>query len=575
MARGTATTAEFGGVAAVEIHNRNTRTKVWRVGEGGTLMSQQRCSRRDFLLSVGRTAGSAAMLRTATAMGIAAAGSGCGASSAAGNAAVGGSVPPNNVLSPRPGDWPANIGAGSTVIVLGAGIAGLTAALELGRLGFGCTVLEARPHAGGRNRTLRGGDRFEELDSTQDCQFDADAAMYFNAGPSRISHHHEFLLGYCREFGVPLEPFINVNSAALMHSPNHFESAPQLSRQVHSDTRGRIAALLTTAINQNALDQELSPSDRANLLSLLRIFGDLDAGGDYRGSARAGFPGQQRLGSRQRGELLTPLALSELLADGFWGLRQSFAEDLNQQASMLQPVGGMDRIVDAMFPAVAADTQLGAEVTEIRKLSDGVRIVYSDASGTGNSVTADHCIVTIPATVLRAIDNDFSAQHQAALDGFQYTSAVRVAFQSRRFWEQEHNIYGGISWTDQDITQVWYPNYGFGNERGIIIGAYAFGGAAGDRLTALSPAQRLNEVSNQVAALHPQFALEATAGIAAAWQKVPFQLGAWGVSDPGILLSADDRIVFAGEHLSLLNGWQEGAILSAYAAIDQIVSRLS
>jgi monoamine oxidase len=50
-------------------------------------------------------------------------------------------------------------------------------------------------------------------------------------------------------------------------------------------------------------------------------------------------------------------------------------------------------------------------------------------------------------------------------------------------------------------------------------------------------------------------------------------MGGWGTSDPSVLLSADDNIFFAGEHLSLLQGWQEGAILSAYAAIDAVVDR--
>ena len=43
------------------------------------------------------------------------------------------------------------------------------------------------------------------------------------------------------------------------------------------------------------------------------------------------------------------------------------------------------------------------------------------------------------------------------------------------------------------------------------------------------------------------------------------------LSTPEVLLTPDDRIVFAGEHLSTLQGWQEGAILSAYHAIDLVV----
>lgn len=73
--------------------------------------------------------------------------------------------------------------------------------------------------------------------------------------------------------------------------------------------------------------------------------------------------------------------------------------------------------------------------------------------------------------------------------------------------------------------------------------------------------------------VHPQFATEALHGIGVAWKKMPFQLGGWGTSNPSVLLTADGNIFFAGEHLSILQGWQEGAILSAYSAIDGVVAR--
>jgi monoamine oxidase len=62
--------------------------------------------------------------------------------------------------------------------------------------------------------------------------------------------------------------------------------------------------------------------------------------------------------------------------------------------------------------------------------------------------------------------------------------------------------------------------------------------------------------------------------ISVSWPKIPYQTGAWGVSQPNYLLQGDGNIYFAGEHLSILQGWQEGAVLSAYSAIEQIVNRL-
>jgi len=379
-------------------------------------------------------------------------------------------------------------------------------------------------------------------------------------------------LGYCREFGVALEPFINQNRAALIHSSGAFGGQPQIARRVIADIRGNLGELLASAINQGALDQALTAADRVNVLSVLSSFGALNSGLSYSGSARAGFPGQENAGSRQRGEPLPPLDFTELVSESFFQSRVDFFEGLDQQATMLQPVGGMDRIATAFASAVTADVIYEAVVTEIRKTATGARIGYQDRFGTSLSLEADWCVCTIPATVLRNIPNDFSNNHATAIAAFNYTQATKIAFQSRRFWEQDHNIYGGISWTDQDITQVWYPSAGFGNQDGIVVGSYIFGGAAGTAFSNQSVSQRVTSTISQANALHPEFGAEASRGISVAWPKVPFQLGAWGVSDPGILLTPDDAIHFAGEHLSILQGWQEGAILSAYHVIDGIAA---
>jgi monoamine oxidase len=535
--------------------------------------------RREFLTAVGRAVGGSAMLKTMAAMGIGASIAGCGSSSAAPGsppsppAPPAPPPPPAALQSPRPGDWPGNVGVGKTVVILGGGIAGMTTALEMTRLGYGCTILEATARAGGRNRTIRGTDNVVETDSSQTCTFDLDDDLYFNPGPARIPHHHEFLLGYCREFNVPLEIFSNDNRSALLHSSTSFGGQPQIARRVHADTRGNIARLLALAVNQGALDQELSAADRTNILVMLQRFGDLSGTLDYNGTSRAGFPGQEDTGSRQRGALVSTLDLQELLSEGFWQSRQDFAHGLNQQATMLQPVGGMDRIGVAFEAQVAADIVYEAEVTSIQNTASGVQIDYLDSSGSPMSEFADYCVCTIPATVLRSIANNFAALHRDEINSFSYAAAGKIAYQSRRFWEQDHNIYGGISWTTQDITQVWYPNNGFGQDNGVVVGAYIFGGPAGTAFANQSPATRDNNTVAQANALHPEFGSQVGVGTSVAWSKVPFQLGAWGQSTPGVLLTPDANVFFAGEHLSILQGWQEGAVLSAYHAIDLVVTR--
>ena len=90
-------------------------------------------------------------------------------------------------------------GTPKRVIIIGAGLAGLSAAYELTQAGHDAVVLEARTHPGGRVQTLR--DPFPE-------------GLYVEAGAARIPNHHHFTRQYVELFGLTLEPF---EPAALPH----------------------------------------------------------------------------------------------------------------------------------------------------------------------------------------------------------------------------------------------------------------------------------------------------------------------------------------------------------------------
>ena len=211
---------------------------------------------------------------------------------------------------------------------------------------------------------------------------------------------------------------------------------------------------------------------------------------------------------------------------------------------------------------------------QIRKITNGVKIIY-ERNGSSFEKTADFCVCTIPAPVLKNISNDFSNEHQLEIEQFQYSSASKLAFQSRRFWEQDHSIFGGISWTNQSITQLWYPSNALGSASGIIVGAYIWNNSVANIFSDQTPQARITSALQQGNNLHSEYQNEVSRGISVAWKNIPFQLGAYGQSSATKLLIPDDNIIFAGEHLSALKGWQEGAILSAYHAINEIVKKSS
>jgi monoamine oxidase len=166
----------------------------------------------------------------------------------------------------------------------------------------------------------------------------------------------------------------------------------------------------------------------------------------------------------------------------------------------------------------------------------------------------------------------------AAIAAVPYASAVKVGLQfKRRFWEEDEQIYGGISYTDLPITNIAYPNTGYHSSgKGVLLGAYMFGLNAME-FTAMSPADRVQKALDYGSQIHPQYRQEFDNGIAVAWHRSPFTLGCAGMwsSDTRAhhyddLCQIDQRIALAGEHASYIGGWQEGAVTSALDAIERL-----
>jgi monoamine oxidase len=475
---------------------------------------------------------------------------------------------------------------GASVVILGAGMAGLVSAFELSEAGYEVTVLEARDRAGGRNWTVRRGSKVEMTDGTvQTCGFAE--GEYFNAGPARLPSHHQAILGYCRRFGIELETEVNLSRSALMQSPRSNGGKPFRIRQAASDARGHMSELLTKAINRGRLDDQLTLEDRDRMVAFLKLYGDLDKAYEYAGSDRAGYkivPGA----ADQKGVPVPPLSMHELLDADLW-IGILFDEFIDWQATMLQPVGGMDQVPRAFEKRLKGKIRHGEEIASIRKNEKGVLVAHKNVkSGQIKTIQADYAICTLPFNILAGIESDLSAEVQAALKRVKYEHSVKVAFEAPRFWEAEQ-IYGGISYIKSDTALVWYPSHGFHSPSGIVIGAYANGPGAA-RLGMKPLAARIDAARASVEQLHPGASQLLKNGINVTWSQIPYSLGPWVApwgegtgfagstifnepDDYKLLNRPDGPIYFATANLSQTPGWQEGAVLSAHRALGMIGER--
>src|SRR5690348_4950435 len=176
------------------------------------------------------------------------------------------------------------IAAGPSVVILGAGIAGLVSAYELQRAGYRVTILEARDRIGGRSWTIRGGDRVVQT-GRPDQIATFSPGQYFNSGPARIPSTHRLILGYARRFGVQLEPFINVNCNAGWD----FGGKVQPERRMVEDMRGHLAELLAKAIDRKALDGVVPKDELDAVRQFLAPYATVGRDGVYRPTGRSGY----------------------------------------------------------------------------------------------------------------------------------------------------------------------------------------------------------------------------------------------------------------------------------------------
>ena len=520
-------------------------------------------TRRDLLSLIGAVSGSAAMYHAMTSLGFAS------------DSAYRGPIRLDG--DPK----------GASVVILGAGIAGMTAAMELRKAGYDVRILEFNSRPGGRNWTLRGGDSFTELGGLrQVCQFEQ--GLYFNPGPWRIPYHHRAILDYCRRLGVALEPFIQLNHNAYLHAAGAFNGVPQRVRDIKTDFQGHVSELLAKVTQQGRLDEAVSREDREMLLQALRSWGALDANYAYKANLVSGFfrgyaqgPGGGLGAAPVPGQ---PVDLSEILQSRLWRYLLNFSAH-TFQSTMFQPVGGMDMIGKAFARQVGDLIRHGAKVTRIQQDEQGVTVTYTDISSpaTTQQAKADWCVCTIPLSILSQIPTDVSRRMKAAIDAVPYTPSVKIGLQfKRRFWEEDDAIFGGISYTDLPIRQIAYPNTGYNSAgKGVLLGAYLFDGPNAYEFTSMHPDERVARAVEFGARLHPQYVSEYENGIAVAWHRVPFTLGCAGnwseearAEHYDNLCEIDGRIVLAGEHVSYIPAWQEGAILSALDAVTRLHDRV-
>lgn len=463
------------------------------------------------------------------------------------------------------------------VVILGAGLSGLATAYELERAGYACTIIEASHRVGGRNLTIRSGDIVDEMGNRQVCEFDDHPNLYFNAGPARIPAHHKILLHYCKTLDVPLEIFVNENRHAWVHDTNAFDGQPVRMREYVADARGFMTELMAKSINQRDFDAPFTQQDAERFFQFLRQYGDLDTEGLYHGSSRAGFTSG---GMVVPGVHKAPFDFTEILKHDFWRNQMHWAEGEDQASPMMQAVGGNDNIVRGFVRNLQSPIITNAPVQSIMLRNKTVDVVYHHG-GSNTLISADYCLNCIPKHLIPGIHNNFPADYLEGMASVKRGKLMKIGLQmSKRFWEDQ-SIYGGISWTNQKIEQLWYPPQGIHGGKGIMLGAYIFNDDTNAEYARLSPAERLATAIEQGGKIHPGYADYVESGLSVPWHRMNHMMGCTAVWSEDArqrwfqrLQQPEGRHYLMGDQISYHPGWQEGALSSAHYVLHDLNQRV-
>ncbi|WP_099716719.1 MULTISPECIES: NAD(P)/FAD-dependent oxidoreductase [unclassified Clostridium] len=509
---------------------------------------------------------------------------------------------------------------GIKVGIIGGGIAGLASAFELRKLGFDITIFETQENRiGGRIYTH---------------YFDPEKRFYAELGAMRIPIVHETTWHYINTFGLRTRPFIQNNDNAFFYvrhkrarnDPQGISVMENIYPEFNLTPKERITPW--QKIINDALASNLSKITPAIRKELLEIKKEYSLTIQYLGSLGIRKVLEKMGVSEGAIEMISGVA--PFLGDFYYN---SYTENLIEEytvdyAYRYEIVGGMVNFPISIYNSIlsndpkemgryniqAADLgnvvfNNGKTVTSISKedISNKVVLEYIDERTFRSfNESFDFVICTIPFSSLRSVNiyPMFSPEKMQAIKEVFYTSSQKTAFLCNdRFWErgnENERIIGGGSSTDLPIETIWYPSHnniaapvelfnkqvatGMRNNPGVLLASYNLNLDA-IRTANLEDRERIDKIKRQVEEVHglEKGYLDSvvedfkTVG----WNREKGFYGAfcYFMPEQQTLFSYamakpeyNNRIYFAGEHISLTHGWIEGSLNSAMRAANDIAS---
>jgi monoamine oxidase len=442
---------------------------------------------------------------------------------------------------------------GISVLVAGAGLAGITAARELLKRGAEVTVIEARARTGGRVITAR-----EPFRQNQHAEMGGDL----------IDESQGEICRLIKDVGLRTSRILQTGFAGVRE---------QGRRRRISGQRGWFD-----------LARRLEPEVRAFCLSEQRWDGAV----------------AERLGRETVAHWLDRIRAPKSLRDVAIGMRGFFLADPDELSlialadqyaedgvpggeKMFRIVGGNDRLPAALAKTLGSRVQLQTILRRATQSRDHVTAAI-ETNGSVHERRVDYLVCALPATTLRDVVFEPAmpdAQRQAVAI-VKYGAATKTALQFDRVTWRKRGRPRAFG-TPFDIGAAWDGNeeqrVSGGNTRakaGILT--LLAGGGASRATRAMLASDGPSRIVRELSWLDLRTA-EMLGWTSMSWELEPWSKGGYAFFDPQFppsiryaLAQPMRRIVFAGEHTSFRwQGYMNGAVETGLRAAEEVTARNS
>ena len=440
------------------------------------------------------------------------------------------------------------------IIVIGAGLAGLSCAYELDQAGFNVMLIEARSRPGGRVNTYR--DPFSDN-------------LYSEMGAEYVDSSDTYIQEYCKKFNLKILPAKQYDGVYVKGQTSSIEGLKSgrdllpfkgtLEGKLFGQEVQYIQKWIDLVKLKGINSPEVQALDRISVEDILKEGGAPKDIIDLYTYANA------------TEETAVPSKMSAL----YMILSNTRTSNFSENTVEGRILGGNDQLPKTLAQKLGTKIMYNRPLLRLDYNSNGIIATVKEKQRLVQ-IPAKKCVLAIPASILKNIEINpgFSEEKINCINNQQYGHAMKIAMQYRqRFWDNKNSI-GQRVFTDTPLRRVYHFSIDQPGPRGILLSFTS--GEDAIKLGKLDNKKRLNIAQNTCRNIWPEAPMFWEKGVVKYWNEDPWVKASYsfaGVGQKGfreILAKPEGPVFFAGEHTAIQRASMNGAIESGMRVTDEL-----